>query len=603
MAGIAGRLVIQILAADRYAGARPRCKLVGAQRAADGSCIRFSTADTGTGAGLGLILAGGVVVFHIVLEIVAERSCDVFFFGCMAHLALVKVVAPFRTGRLNRFLKLPVVLHIAMRNEAGLGAAFFCTMAANTVERLYAVLITGGRVCLDPVCRVTFVWEFMTQCIVSLYNDGVILVMLALQINCTRKRKLVFVQLIRYRAKSYCFQSPLYCKLYSPVKFFIFACDRVFHRCLYRIIFPYSGAFIYCIPIMPAGCSMGFEFLQNSRFFRIVIIFKILIIVNGILCILFCFRNSCIILFFQFIICFFELVYIILCAFSCCQRCNVTIRIEFCVTQVDGIPLIREVSRRIVVPLRVHQRAVFVRDIHIAQFIHAVFRIQRLCREYGREHRRRHHACRQHKGRCALCRRFETLHSPSSFFLAVSHLPASFGAGIIYHFISIIFRVKNQLFCTRKPHFPSFSDKRRSAVVHSLQQKRLPAGRRFPVFLFRFSGKGSPRCRPRRAKAFLLGLGQLFQGCFPAQGGGLVCAALHIGKGRRALCPGVAGAFAALVGPQAGGGVGGPAGVEGAVGAAHHIHEGRLRPCGIRCGHCSSAPDGRRQGPSPCPWP
>jgi len=87
-----------------------------------------------------------------------------------------------------------------------------------------------------------------------------------------------------------------------------------------------------------------------------------------------------------------------------------------------------------------------------------------------------------------------------------------------------------------------------------LQQKRLPAGRRFPVFLFRFSGKGSPRCRPRRAKAFLLGLGQLFQGCFPAQGGGLVCAALHIGKGRRALCPGVAGAFAALVGPQAGGG-------------------------------------------------
>lgn len=376
-----------------------------------------------------LFFAGRLVVIHIVLEHMVKLRNRAFFHFCTANTANAICSTCFFTGRFFSNQIAQCVRNICTQDCTGLSAAFFCTMAANTVERLYAVLITGSRVCFNPLST----FEVVTQCIASLYNDGVILVMLALQINCTRKRKLVFAQLIRYRAKSYCFQSRLYCKLYSPVKFFIFACNRVFHSCIYRIIFPYSGTLVFSIPVLHTGCIMLFEFLQNSRFFRIVIIFKILIIVNGILCILFCFRNICIILFFQFIICIFELVYIILCAFSCCQRCNVTIRIEFCVTQVNGIPLVLEIFRRIVVPLRVHQRAVFVRDIHIAQFIHAVFRIQRLCREYGREHRRRHHACRQHKGRCALCRRFETLHSPSSFFLAVSHLPASFGAGIIYH--------------------------------------------------------------------------------------------------------------------------------------------------------------------------
>lgn len=121
----------------------------------------------------------------------------------------------FFTGRFFSNQIAQCVRNICTQDCTGLSAAFFCTMAANTVERLYAVLITGSRVCFNPLST----FEVVTQCIVSLYNDGVILVMLALQINCTRKRKLVFAQLIRYRAKSYCFQSRLYCKLYSPVKF------------------------------------------------------------------------------------------------------------------------------------------------------------------------------------------------------------------------------------------------------------------------------------------------------------------------------------------------------------------------------------------------
>lgn len=169
----------------------------------------------------------------------------------------------FFTGRFFSNQIAQCVRNICTQDCTGLSAAFFCTMAANTVERLYAVLITGSRVCFNPLST----FEVVTQCIVSLYNDGVILVMLALQINCTRKRKLVFAQLIRYRAKSYCFQSRLYCKLYSPVKFFIFACDRVFHSCLYRIIFPYSGTLVFSISVLHTGCIMLFEFLQNSRFF------------------------------------------------------------------------------------------------------------------------------------------------------------------------------------------------------------------------------------------------------------------------------------------------------------------------------------------------
>ena len=57
-------------------------------------------------------------------------------------------------------------------------------------------------------------------------------------------------------------------------------------------------------------------------------------------------------------------------------------------------------------------------------------------------------------------------------------------------------------------------------------------------------------------------------------------------------------------GPQAGGGVVGPAGVQLAAGAAHHIHKGGLGPRrAVRCGHCCAAPDGRRQWRFPCPGP
>lgn len=124
----------------------------------------------------------------------------------------------FFTGRFFSNQIAQCVRNICTQDCTGLSAAFFCTMAANTVERLYAVLITGSRVCFNPLST----FEVVTQCIASLYNDGVILVMLALQINCTRKRKLVFAQLIRYRAKSYFFNpdfiancTPLLSFLYS----------------------------------------------------------------------------------------------------------------------------------------------------------------------------------------------------------------------------------------------------------------------------------------------------------------------------------------------------------------------------------------------------
>ena len=88
-----------------------------------------------------------------------------------------------------------------------------------------------------------------------------------------------------------------------------------------------------------------------------------------------------------------------------------------------------------------------------------------------------------------------------------------------------------------------------------------------------------------------MGLGQLFQGGFPAQGGGLIRTRFQIGQ---LLCPqrpGALGSRAAFVGVQAAGRVVGPAGVELAAGAAHHIDKrGCFRSDGFFFRHGHSLP-------------
>ena len=110
---------------------------------------------------------------------------------------------------------------------------------------------------------------------------------------------------------------------------------------------------------------------------------------------------------------------------------------------------------------------------------------------------------------------------------------------------------------------------------------------------------GTPGGPPCGAQGLLFRLGELFQGGFPAQGGAFVRAALYIGKAYCAVGAGVAGPFAAPVRFQPGGGVVRPPGVQLPAGAAHHVDVGGVR----QGGHCFSAPDGRRQGQSPYPWP
>ena len=109
---------------------------------------------------------------------------------------------------------------------------------------------------------------------------------------------------------------------------------------------------------------------------------------------------------------------------------------------------------------------------------------------------------------------------------------------------------------------------------------------------------GTPGGAPCGAQHLFFRLGKLFQGGFPPQSGAPVRAALQIGKPYRAVGAGVACPFAALVRFQPGGGVVRPTGVQLPAGAAHHVDVGGVR----QGGHCSSAPDGRRQGRSPCPW-
>ena len=123
-----------------------------------------------------------------------------------------------------------------------------------------------------------------------------------------------------------------------------------------------------------------------------------------------------------------------------------------------------------------------------------------------------------------------------------------------------------------------------------------PGGQREP---------GQVLLSPFGAQGFLLRLGQLFQGCFPAQGGRFVCAPFQI---REPLCPqrtGALGSLPALMGMQAAGRVICPARVELAACAAHHIDIGPLRllrfPAHITVSRCFSAPDGRRPAPSPYP--
>ena len=132
-----------------------------------------------------------------------------------------------------------------------------------------------------------------------------------------------------------------------------------------------------------------------------------------------------------------------------------------------------------------------------------------------------------------------------------------------------------------------------------------PSGpERVPGFVLSLcAGKRPARRAPCAAQQFLLRLGQLFERSFPPQGAALVRTALHIGKGCCTSGPGVLCAASALVCAQAGGRVGGPAGVQRTAGTPHHIHKGGLWPgARLRCGHCSLTPDGRRQGQFPYPW-
>ena len=71
------------------------------------------------------------------------------------------------------------------------------------------------------------------------------------------------------------------------------------------------------------------------------------------------------------------------------------------------------------------KRAVVVRNIHVAQLVHAVFGIQRrrgslLCGQHRGCRRRCHHASRKYKGRDPLCHRLKTLHRNFSFLLSIS---------------------------------------------------------------------------------------------------------------------------------------------------------------------------------------
>ena len=77
-----------------------------------------------------------------------------------------------------------------------------------------------------------------------------------------------------------------------------------------------------------------------------------------------------------------------------------------------------------------------------------------------------------------------------------------------------------------------------------------------------FRGKRAARRVPRRTEQFFLSFGEFFQGDLPAQGSGSIRAALKVRKPQRPLCPGVLGPLAALVGPEPGGGIIGPARVE-----------------------------------------
>lgn len=96
---------------------------------------------------------------------------------------------------------------------------------------------------------------------------------------------------------------------------------------------------------------------------------------------------------------------------------------------------------------------------------------------------------------------------------------------------------------------------------------------------------------PCAAKGFFLRFWQFFQGGFPAQSRGSVGTGFKIGKLSDSQCPGVFGSFAGLVGVEPGGRVVGPAGVELAAGAAHHIDKRRcFRSDGFFFRHGHSLP-------------
>ena len=223
VADITGRFVISCHTKNLIRSS-PLCKLVGFQGRA-GNHVRFVAA--GAVSSFGLRLAGGLFIIHIVLKIVVERSCDVFFFGCMAHLALGEIVPLFRTGRLNRSLKFPLVLHIAMRNGAGLGAALFLAMAANTVESLYTVLIAGGRRRFFPVCRVILIRELVASSLSGFNNDRVVLSMFTGQRNIKSKCKFVVSKLVGQLPQTIVFQRILHLCLPAFRQFIIETLNRI----------------------------------------------------------------------------------------------------------------------------------------------------------------------------------------------------------------------------------------------------------------------------------------------------------------------------------------------------------------------------------------
>ena len=135
-------------------------------------------------------------------------------------------------------------------------------------------------------------------------------------------------------------------------------------------------------------------------------------------------------------------------------------------------------------------------------------------------------------------------------------------------------------------------------------QKRHPLPRMPLVYRFVSGANGQPAAFHAVQSSSFCPLGSFFRAISRRRAADLSAQRSRYANPSAPLCPGVLGPLAALVGPEPGGGVIGPTRVELPARAPHHIDERGLWPgCRLRRGHCFSAPDGRRQGPSPYPWP